>query len=102
MKVIIEHLTIRLINGIINNQLLLVEILSEHSAFAKGHEPLKIQGRDMSSKTIFRCCSCNISVLITVVDNNNYPAGICLFKVNSKDTRTTLMTSFWCLFIVNQ
>ena len=64
MKVINEHQTIRLINGIINNQLLLVEILGEYSAFVKRHEPLKIQGRDMSSKTIFRCSSCNISVLI--------------------------------------
>lgn len=53
MKVINEHQTIRLINGIINNQLLLVEILGEYSAFVKRHEPLKIQGRDICLRKRF-------------------------------------------------
>ena len=26
------------------------------------------------------------------------PAGNYMFKVNNKDTRTTLMASFWCLY----
>ena len=28
----------------------------------------------------------------------SYPVGIYLLKVNNKDTRTTSMTSFWCLY----
>ena len=30
--------------------------------------------------------------------NSTYPAGIYLFKVNNKDTKTRSTTSFWCLY----
>ena len=101
MKVINEYLTIRLINAVVSNQLLPFEILSKHSAFVKRHYLLKIHGREMPSKTIFICSSCNISILIIVVDNNNYPGGIYLFKVKGKDTKTTSLWLYSGVFIVN-